>query len=337
MSEFCVLLPIYGTSHLMQPMLDALEQNQVLFTAYSDGDAKANELLMAQKAQWQFGQHAHSPENRGLFYARRAAWEAFKYNSPKQQTISHVLNLDPDDEVTKDFSDLMSKGCNWNVDVVEFNAYVSNGQQKQMLYRGFYDSYLRHYGPLKSFLDRRMRFSIWTKLIRRSLWENICKELDQLSNDWPHLINGEDIIWTWMLASRARSWRYYNYPVYNYRMHAHSASNSVCFSKTRKKFDDIISAHRLIRQDLRRQSNLPLEDITAKLGTMRLHNLRHSVLPSFNVMCPQEQNLMFTTQERHLLAQVQSLSGPTYVRYTQRLMSEAKALAFAPFSRNGLP
>ncbi len=328
-------------------MLAALETQQIPYLAHCDGDQVAHARLRArqsgdqQSGDQQSGNRAVPPaqqswahinasqDNHGLLAARLQAWRAL-CDQPRFAQFDYVINFDPDDLLAETCGRLLAEGAAVGADVIEFNAHVIRGAKIRPLYKGPYGAYLRYWGAEAAFMDRRMRFSVWSKLVRTSVWEQVCTRLEVLCDGaLPHLTNGEDIVWTWLLSQEAQSWRYINQPLYGYQVHPQSASHRIAASLARKKYDDIRMAHRLIRRDLARRDPLNRNALLDGLARIEVGNLNHSVVPSYLRLTPDEQGQLFSDDDRRLLARAGALRPRARSRCLASYGREFQAMAAA--------
>lgn len=166
--KISVIVPIYNVGKFIERCVRSLMEQTMDNVEYIfvDDASPDNSIQILQKVLSDYSGRrdnvsilAHA-ENKGLPAARNTGLAV--------ATGEYIFHCDSDDFVEKDLlSTLYETACRENADIVWCDYYISYPNNERYLKQPFYDT---PEAALKGMLHGRMKYNVWNKLAKRSLY-----------------------------------------------------------------------------------------------------------------------------------------------------------------------
>lgn len=166
--KISVIVPIYNVGKFIERCVRSLMEQTMDNVEYIfvDDASPDNSIQILQKVLSDYSGRrdnvsilAHA-ENKGLPAARNTGLAV--------ATGEYIFHCDSDDFVEKDLlSTLYETACRENADIVWSDYYISYPNNERYLKQPFYDT---PEAALKGMLHGRMKYNVWNKLAKRSLY-----------------------------------------------------------------------------------------------------------------------------------------------------------------------
>ena len=215
-----VVIPVYNVAPYLREALDSVIQqtyHQLEIIVVDDGSTDGSEIICEEYRSDSRIQIIHQ-ENRGLSSARNAGLD--------RATGEYIAFLDSDDAFHPDFIRLMLEAiegvdvavCQYEVHQLKMNTrcWIEPRAKK-----GFYN----RAEALRALVDGKINVSVWNKLYRKDLWNEI---------RFPEGHNYEDIDTTFRIFDQCRKLNFVDYPLYLHRKHPGSITETI----SRKNIED---------------------------------------------------------------------------------------------------
>lgn len=223
MPKVSVIVPVYGVEHLIErcarSLFDqTLDSIEYLFIDDCSPDRSIDVLRSVLE---EYGHRKHQviihrmEQNSGQAKVRE--W------GMKNATGDYVIHCDSDDWVdTNMYQDMYEKAVEQQADIVICDYYVSDGITKKKV-SGCYFS--NQCALIKDILTERISRSVWNKLVKRSLYEDI-------GIQYPVNNMGEDMVLILQALLKTEKIAYVSNPYYYYFLNPKSITHQVSLEST---------------------------------------------------------------------------------------------------------
>lgn len=166
--KISVIIPVYNVGKFIERCVQSLMEQTMDNVEYIfvDDASPDNSIQILQKVLVDYpGRHDDvriltHVENKGLPAARNTGLAV--------ATGEYIFHCDSDDFVEKDLlSTLYETACRENADIVWSDYYISYPNNERYLKQPSYDT---PEAALKGMLNGRMKYNVWNKLVKRSLY-----------------------------------------------------------------------------------------------------------------------------------------------------------------------
>lgn len=203
--EISVVIPVYNVKAFIERCATSLMRQtfkdvEYIFVndASTDGSIGIVESIISQYPEKNV-RIIHHNENRGLPASRKTGYEA--------ATGEYILNCDGDDFMEETMLEKMYEAVSKNnVDYAYCDFFLSYEKTERYMKCPEYKT--PEEAMRKGYLGGAMKYNVWNKLIRRTLYEGVTFPVD-------HKKGGEDMIMMYVL-SRAKSITYVPEALYHY-------------------------------------------------------------------------------------------------------------------------
>lgn len=237
MYKVSIVIPVYGVEKYIERCAHSLFQQTLdnIQYIFVDDCTKDNSIILLKKVIQKYPQRINdiiivrTPQNSGLPQARKFGLQ--------YATGDYIIHCDSDDWVELDmYEHLYRKAIAEDLDIVTCDYYVFK-KNSDILYLSKGNTNTNK-DFLSDIITQRISNSVWNKLIKKTLYDNIII--------YPTQNMGEDIVLIIQLILYANKIGHISKPLYHYFYNPSSITNLTSSDEVLKKWNAIIENIQLI-------------------------------------------------------------------------------------------
>ena len=244
MPKVSVIVPIYGVETYIERCVRSLFAQTLTDIEYIfvDDCTPDSSIDILKKLENEYSiQLQEERKTVKLFRMHENSGQAAVRNFAIQKaTGDYVIHCDSDDWIDLDMYKIMYEKAEQTMADITICDFYQSSPNKNIYIKACYHTDKKQL--IYDFMNRRGYWSLWNKLVRRNLYDDICY--------YPSENMGEDLVITLQLLHYANQVEYVKKAFYYYCINPSSIVQSNSLEKTANKFKQVVNNVRLIEQFL---------------------------------------------------------------------------------------